>query len=330
MELKKIDIKTISDDWNNCIASNSTLNVTNCSIAYNPCFAEIFEDVFGYTSEYYYLIENEKIIGLLPGFRINNKYTSIPMFPSAGIFAFNEINKLDIYKNISNHLGKYEIRDTIKFSHYTYDKKVLCYIPLEKTSDLQFDKLTSDKRNHIRKGYKNGLSIKYGGSEFLDDFYNIYSYNMRHLGSPVIEKNFFLTLIKRYKYGIAKIFICYYGNIPVGGSFILSYSNLLEVSWASTLIDYNKLKPNMVLYWEMIKYSIDNGIHFFSFGRSTKGSGAHEFKLRWGALEQPLFFNYSNYTFDIRRLKLLSTIWRKLPLKAVNKIGPLLRRFTKI
>jgi len=153
---------------------------------------------------------------------------------------------------------------------------------------------------------------------------------MRHLGSPVIEKTFFLNLIERYKNGIAKIFICYYGNIPVGGSLVLSYFNLLEVSWASTLIDYNKLKPNMVLYWEMIKFSIENKIIFFSFGRSTKGSGAHEFKLRWGAMEQPLIFNYSNFNFDIRRLKFLSHLWRKLPIALTNKLGPLLRRFTKI
>lgn len=330
MKLEKIDIKSHSDEWNKFVANNLPSEIDNSSIAHNPSLAHILKDSFGYESEYYYLIENDEIIGLLPGFRIGNKYTSIPMFPTGGVFIRRGKVKLDIYKSITDFLGKYEIRDFIKFSKFCNVSKVLCYLPLENNTDSQLKQLSSDKRNHIRKGYKNGLTAKHGGSELLDDFYNIYSYNMHHLGSPLIEKKFFLNLLENYKYGIVKVFICYYGNVPVGGSIVLSYFNLLEVSWASTLINYNKFKPNMVLYWEMIKFSIENGVSYFSFGRSTKNSGAHEFKLRWGALEQPLFFNYSNYTFDIRNLKPLTILWRKLPLSIANKIGPALRKFSRI
>jgi hypothetical protein len=330
MKLEKIEIKSRSDEWNKFVANNLSSDIVNSSIAHNPSLAQIFEDSFGYQCEYYFLIENNEIIGLLPGFRIKNRFTSIPMFPSAGIFTGQKEKKISFYESITSILRKYEIRDTIKFSKYCNETKILCYVPLENNTDLQWNKLTSDKRNHIRKGYKYGLTIKLGGAELLDDFYNIYSYNMHHLGSPVIEKKFFQNLLENYKYGIAKVFICYHGNIPVGGSIALSYFNLLEVSWASTLINYNKFKPNMVLYWEMIKFSIENGLSYFSFGRSTKNSGAHEFKLRWGALEQQLFFNYSNYTFDIRNLKPLTILWRKLPLNIANKIGPALRKFTRI
>lgn len=330
MKLEKIEIKSRSDEWNKFVANNLPSDIANSSIAHNPSLAQILEDSFGYECEYYFLIENDEIIGLLPGFRISNKYTSIPMFPTGGVFPCTGKKKLDIYESITNLLGKYEIRDSVKFSKFCNVSKILCYLPLENNVNLQFNQLTSDKRNHIRKGYKYGLTIKHGGPELLDDFYNIYSYNMHHLGSPVIEKKFFQSLLENYKYGIAKVFICYHGNIPVGGSIVLSYFNLLEVSWASTLVNYNKFKPNMVLYWEMIKFSIENGLSYFSFGRSTKDSGAHEFKLRWGALEQPLFFNYSNYTFDIRKLRPLTRLWRKLPLNIANKIGPALRKFTRI
>ena len=146
----------------------------------------------------------------------------------------------------------------------------------------RFIKFSSDKKNHIRKGYKFGLSVKIGGIELVDEFYKIYSLNMHNLGSPALEKLFFIELINNYKYGLSKIFICYNDNIPIGGSILLTYFNLAEVSWASTLVEYNKLKPNMVMYWEMIKYSIANRINVFSFGRSTKGGGVHEFKSRWG------------------------------------------------
>ena len=330
MKLEKIDIKTNADEWNNFILSNSSVEINNCFIAHNPSIAEIFEEVFGYECEYYFLKEEDEIIGLLPGFRIKDKFTSIPMFPAAGFFTKAENNKIDFYNTVPEQLGKYEIRDTIKFSKYVYDEKVLSYLELEDDVDSEWKKLSSDKRNHIRKGYKNGLSIKHGGEELLNDFYDIYSFNMRNLGSPPIEKSFFTNLIRKYKNGIAKIFICNYDNKPIGGSIVLSYMNLFEVSWASTLDEYNKLKPNMVMYWEMIKYAIENKIRFFSFGRSTRGSGTHEFKSRWGASELQLYFNHSNYSFDVRKLKPLSYLWSKLPLSVTNKVGPFIRRITRI
>ena len=83
------------------------------------------------------------------------------------------------------------------------------------------------------------------------------------------------------------------------------------------------------MYWEMIKYSIENGMNFFSFGRSTKGSGTHEFKSRWGALEQQLYFNNSEYSFDIRKLKILSYLWSKLPYTVVKKLGSLHKKTHK-
>lgn len=330
MKLERIDIKTNSDVWNNFIFTSASSEINNCFIAHNPSLAEIFKEVYGYEIEYHLLKEEGKIIGLLPGFRIKDKYTSIPMFPAAGIFTNSENNKLKFYNTILEQLGKYEIRDTVKFSKYVYDEKILSYLELDDDVDMQWKKLSSDKRNHIRKGYKNGLSIKHGGGELLDDFYEIYAFNMRHLGSPPIEKSFFTNLIRNYKNGLARVFICNYENKPIGGSVVLSYMNLFEVSWASTLNEYNRLKPNMVMYWEMIKYAVENKIRFFSFGRSTKGSGTHEFKSRWGASELQLYFNYSSYSFDVRKLKTLSYLWSKLPLNVTNKVGPFIRKITRI
>lgn len=330
MKLERINIKTGLDIWNNFILNNSSHDINSCFIAHNPSLAEIFEEVFGYEIEYHLLKEEGKIIGLLPGFRIKDKYTSIPMFPAAGIFTNSANNKLNLYNTILEKLGKYEIRDTVKFSKYVYDEKILSYLELDDDVDTQWKKLSSDKRNHIRKGYKNGLSVKHGGEELLGDFYEIYAFNMRHLGSPLIEKTFFTNLIRNYKYGLARVFICNYENKPIGGSIVLSYMNLFEVSWASTLNEYNRLKPNMVMYWEMIKFAVESKIRFFSFGRSTRGSGTHEFKSRWGASELQLYFNYSSYSFDVRKLKLLSYLWSKLPLNLTNKVGPFIRKITRI
>jgi lipid II:glycine glycyltransferase (peptidoglycan interpeptide bridge formation enzyme) len=222
-------------------------------------------------------------------------------------------------------LGKYEIRETNIISKYYYDKKVLCFLKLNDESNSEWKELSSKLRSQIKKGYKNGITVRMGGEEYLNDFYTIYSTNMHRLGSPVLSKMFFSNLIKDYENGIAKIFLAYFNNIAVAGSIVLSYHNLIEVGWASTLDKYNRFNPNMVLYWEMIKYSIENGLNYFSFGRASKGSGSHKFKLQWGCIETQLYFNYSEQNIDIRRFKPLAKLWKIVPTSVANKIGPIIR-----
>ena len=331
MELSKIDIRKGDEEWNNFIQSKTDFIVPNSFIGHNLNLAEIFEDVFHYKSEYYRIIEDGNLVGLLPGFRINKKFVSVPIFPSAGIFTGKNLShKTALYESINHLLGKYEIRDTVKFSRYCYDKKVLCYTPLKGNPDFQFSGLNAKVRNQIKKGISNGVRIKFGSKEFLDDFYDVYSRNMNRLGSPVLNKNFFRSLLENYKNGSAKIFVAFYDDRIVGASFILTFNHLLEVGWASSLSDYNKYNINMVLYWEMMVYAIENGMKNFSFGRATRGSGSHKFKLQWGVSEIPLYFNFSNHTMDIRQLKIFSNIWKMMPLNMTNKIGPIVRKFTKI
>lgn len=323
--LKKIDINKSSNEWNNFIENNINSDNNNYFIAHNPCIGKIFEKSFNYKSEYYIILKNDQLIGLLPGFRIAECFISMPILPMAGIFINNKMDKNECYQIILPVLGKFEIRESDAISKYYYDKKVSCYLNLKYEIENEWKGLTSKLRSQVNKGYKNGIIVKINGEEYLDEFYDIYSTNMHRLGSPVLSKAFFSNLIKYYENGVAKIFIAYYENIPVAGSIVLSYHKLIEVGWASALNEYNRFNPNMVLYWEMIKYSIENRMEHFSFGRASRGSGSHKFKLQWGAIENQLYFNYSEFNYDIRRLKFLAKLWKFMPAEVANKFGPFIR-----
>jgi lipid II:glycine glycyltransferase (peptidoglycan interpeptide bridge formation enzyme) len=43
----------------------------------------------------------------------------------------------------------------------------------------------------------------------------------------------------------------------------------------------------MLLYWTMIRDSIERGYKVFDFGRSTPNEGTYNFKKQWGAVEAP-------------------------------------------
>lgn len=332
MVLKKINVDEVDQQWNHFILKmkDSDDNELKYSIAHNPCLANIFKNSFGYEPEYYFVSDNEILVGVLPGFNINKQFVSIPIFPTAGFFTHNPSEIEKFYSRIPEQFTKYEIRSYMKFGKYVYDKKIVCRLNLKNTIDDQFQAFSSKLRSDIRKGYKNNIRVIQGGTELLNDFYSIYSTNMHQIGSPVHTKIFFNELVNNYENGLVRIFIAIIDDKPIGCGLLLTYGRLAELGWASTISEFNKYKPNMVLYWEVIKYCIENSFKVFSFGRATKGSGSHNFKRQWGVTELPIFFNYSSYRFDIRRLKFLSFLWRKVPSQFANKIGPSLRRASKI
>ena len=136
MKLQKIDISTCSDEWNSYLLSNPGTN--NYSIAHNPSLVGCIETAFNCKSEYYYLIENDKIVGLLPGFRVEGKFISVPIFPTAGIFTHNLSKLEEWYSHIVELLPDYEIRSSLKFGKYVYDKKINCTLKLQNDIDNQF------------------------------------------------------------------------------------------------------------------------------------------------------------------------------------------------
>jgi lipid II:glycine glycyltransferase (peptidoglycan interpeptide bridge formation enzyme) len=148
---------------------------------------------------------------------------------------------------------------------------------------------------------------------------------MHYLGSPVLPLKFFENILKYYRYGLARVFIVEYQGKSIGTALALSFSRFMEVCWASTIQDYNHLSANMCLYWELIRFSIENNMSVFSFGRSSKESPTLVFKQQWGGHDLQLYWNYDlPINVDIRKMKFAAAIWKKLPAALVNRVGPII------
>jgi hypothetical protein len=283
------------------------------TIAHNPCLINILSDTFGYKPESYLIIESEKVIGILPGVRIGTKYVSIPHFSYGGPICLNE----DFMKSSLNELfpkQNYDIRSFNLLSEFCNDEKVICYLRLQDTVEKQWEGFKSKLRSQIKKGYSYELETINGGLELLSDFYKVYTQNMLRLGSPPLPKKLFSNILNSYKCGIVNIVVVRINDLAVAAGMTLSYMGFKEICWASSDYRYNKYNVNMVLYWEIIKNSIIEGDKIFSFGRSSKNSNTYKFKLQWEPIVVPLFFNYSfQHKFNIKKLTLLSDIWKKQP-----------------
>jgi hypothetical protein len=317
LELKLIKNNCDERRWHKFMEEASLYELV--TIAHNISLTTVLSKTFGYRPANYMIMDNNETVGLLPGVFIGKKFISIPHFSYGGpIFKNIEYFQEFIFQK------PYEIRCFKELSQYSEDKKISVYLKLQQYStDEMFNSFKSKLKSQIRKGYSYGVNIKTGKQDLLSDFYLVYSKNMLSLGSPPLPKCFFANIFKYYTNGCASITVVEYDNLPVAAGFTISYLGFEEVCWASSNRKYNNKNFNMVLYWEMIKKSIETNNKYFSFGRSSKESNTLKFKMQWGnPVVKQLFFNFSeNKVFRVKKIKFLSSIWKLLPYQITIYLG---------
>lgn len=323
----KLKLSTTREDkeiWNSFVNNNKENQIV--TIAHNPSLTRILSKTFGYKSRCYFIMEGEDIIGVLPGVDFRNKFVSMPHFSYGGPLSKKKIGKSHINQLLNYQ--DFDIRSFDILSENYNEEKIICYLNLESSIDKQWTGFKSKLRSQIKKGQKNSPEILHGGNELLSDFYKVYTHNMLRLGSPPLPKLFFKNIFKYYSFGDVHITLVKIDNIAVAAGMTLSYMKFNEVCWASSDYKYNKLNVNMVLYWEMIKYSIQKENTFFSFGRSSKESNTLKFKLQWGAVVKPIFFNYSNKNLiNLKKNTLLPKLWKIQPINSSIFLGKIISKY---
>jgi len=315
-------------------------------------------------------VSSIQIVGLLPlvhlkHFLFGNSLISMPFFDLGGILADNEeVEQALLLYAIK--LGRQLKADTIELRHaqtlsflkptnptnssnstnpsdptnpinsipvVTKSHKVRMLLDLPDASDILLKSFKSKLRSQIMKPMKEGLVAKTGGLELLKDFYNVFSINMRDLGSPVHSIKLMRNVFEEFP-GRAKIVLAYKDNQPLSCSLIIHFKGMLENPWASSLREYSHFNPNMLLYWSMLEYACNNGLAWFDFGRSTPGEGTYKFKEQWGAKPATLHWYYiplngqqiSDEPTEKSRFESFITCWQKLPVPLTRVIGPVIRK----
>ena len=216
----------------------------------------------------------------------------------------------------------------------TRSHKVRMLLDLPASSETLMKSFKAKLRSQIKKPLKEGLKATVGGIELLDDFYKVFTINMRDLGSPVHSKKLIRNVLKEFP-DKSRIVMIYKDDQPLACSLIIGFKGTLENPWASSLREYGRLSPNMPLYWSMLEYACDNGYDYFDFGRSSPDEGTYKFKQQWGAKPTPL--HWHNILLDGKstpsaedseksRFDKAIRYWQKLPVSITKIIGPLIRK----
>lgn len=307
---------------------------------------KVIEKSFKHKTFYLMALQDNNIVGILPlvsikSFLFGNFIISLPFLNYGGVCADDlEIERELIEKGIEiakeENVAYLELRymRKIEMALPVKEHKVTMILDLMDTPEKQWASYKPTVRNQVRKAEKEGLKFKTGGIEYLDDFYKVFSRNMRDLGTPVYHKDFFKNILEIFPQN-TNIHNVYLSDKVVAGGISFSFKDTLEVPWASSIKDYIKLCPNNLLYKETIEFACKNSFKYFDFGRSSPDSGTYRFKLQWGAKPKQLYWYYwlskdrstlPNLSPKNSKYELFINLWKKLPLFVSNFLGPYIVR----
>jgi serine/alanine adding enzyme len=214
-------------------------------------------------------------------------------------------------------------------------RKITVLLDSSGGSDALWKRLSSKLRSQIRRPQKEGVTVRIGADQ-VRPFYKVFAHHMRDLGTPVMPRSFFEAVAREFA-DDALFAVAYHDDRPIacgaGFTWGAADNREFEITWASALRAYNRMSPNMLVYWELMKHVADHGITTFNFGRCTPGGNTHKFKTQWGTVDQPLWW-YE------RRAEGAATpseghgaaargpeLWKRLPLPIANVLGPRIIRF---
>jgi FemAB-related protein (PEP-CTERM system-associated) len=302
---------------------------------------EVIENAFGWPAFYLVAKDAADIRGVLPlvwqKSRLFGSFiTSLPFFSHAGVLADNrEAEELLVGEAIAlaqklgaRHLELRHRRDLgLELPKKT--SKVSVLVRVEPDKDKMMKSLRSEVRTKIRKAVRCGLTSEILGEDALDDFYAMFAERMRDLGTPVYSKSLFSSIFRAFG---ADTHICMVksGGEPVAATFLVVFRETVESLWSCSRRQFAALEPTALLNWAILLFAAEMGCRIFDFGRSTVGSAPHRYKLQWGSMEVPLYWNYwsserSNSPELGRadpKYDMLIRLWQRLPLKLTTMVGP--------
>lgn len=211
-------------------------------------------------------------------------------------------------------------------------RKITVVLDLPGDVDALRKSLGAKLRSQIKRPEKEGVTVRFGADQ-VDPFFEVFARHMRDLGTPTQPRRLFREIASRF--GDDAWFGCaYLGSQPVACGAGFRWGSEFEITWASSLRAFNRVAPNMLLYWAFLERAVQQGLTLFNFGRCTPGEGTHQFKKQWGSRDEQLWWYQSaadaattTPSPDDAAYAWGPRIWQRLPLPMATALGPRIVRF---
>jgi FemAB-related protein (PEP-CTERM system-associated) len=248
----------------------------------------ILEDAIGCNC-YYLKATNDSgsIAGVLPLAHLKSRLfgnflVSLPYLNYVGLLADDEktrIGLVDAAMKLADSLDASHIelrhRDRVAMSLPYRDDKVAMLLTLPESEDELWRGFKPKLRSQIRRPGKEGATCKEGGVELLDDFYTVFSRNMRDLGTPVQSKKLFSRICESFP-ETARLHIVYLSGKAVAAGMTIRFRRSMEIPSASSLREYNQYSVNMLMYWSVLQDGTEDIYDRTDHRDAARGRGSAE------------------------------------------------------
>lgn len=198
-----------------------------------------------------------------------------------------ELKNEVIYVQFRNLYDFSDNKEYFKNNKYSYREHLNFLSDLTIGEENLWQKLTTARRNEIRKAEKEGIRVKLAtNSSEIEKSYNILKETYLRIKMPSLNKDLFeFTYRFLSSKNMFNILLATYKDLIVGMLSLFVYKDRAYVWYAGSLSEYYNKHPNDMLYWEAMKWAHKNGYKIFDFGGAgspDKEYGVREFKRQFG------------------------------------------------
>lgn len=215
----------------------------------------------------------------------------------------------------------------------SHREKVRAVLALPERAEELLQSFPAKLRSQIKRARSAGLSTEVGGAGALDEFYRLLATKWRSLCSPIYRARTFEWLLDRFADRVSLVTVRQVNQV-IGAGWLYHDRQSTEIVWAATLREFDRLSPNMLLYWTAMEHAIELGSRQFDFGRSTRDATTHRFKMQWGSVTEELPWHYvlgtASHPPESRHegsaARLFKSVWSRLPLGLTTRWGQTVAR----
>ncbi|HLH42977.1 MAG TPA: FemAB family XrtA/PEP-CTERM system-associated protein [Bryobacteraceae bacterium] len=306
---------------------------------------ESIEQTFGYQPFYLAAKQGEQICGVLPlfltkGFITGKRLISSPFAVYGGVLADSGRAQALLLERAKQLAADCQVRDLELRNAWEAQcnglPRIARYVTF--TQEIGPDEakilnaIPRKTRAAVRKSLQQGLVSR---REFscTRAFFNLYSRNLRRLGTPCFPESHFTSLLEKFR-GMSDIREIVLNGKVVAAVLSFYFRDQVIPYYGASDPEHNAAQPNNFMYYDLMRWGGQNGYRVFDFGRSKRVKGSYDFKSHWGMVERELPYEVHlmkgdrlpNYSPANPMFRLPILCWQKLPLGLTRKLGPWLIR----
>lgn len=211
-------------------------------------------------------------------------------------------------------------------------------MPLFADPDAIWSGLRKPVQRQVKKSQKLGVQVRI--AQQRDDVAQYYRLHLqtrcKKHGMPAQPRSYFFELWDAFaRSGAMQLLLAEYQSTVIAGMVMLASGTTIRYAYGASDEQYLHLAPNDLLMWTAIKLGCTLGYQTLDMGRTAcDNEGLMEFKRRWGAVKEALPYYYYPHMAGLAstseaswEFRLLTSIWRRLPLQVAGPLGGYLYKY---